>query len=48
MGLGAGGGATGKFCNSYPHFCLEAVFSAPELIQNCMYIPVDYNPVDLP
>ena len=34
MGLGAGGTATGKFCNLYPHLCLETVLPALKLTQN--------------
>ena len=35
MVLGAGGAATGKFCNSYPHLCLETVFAVLKLTKNC-------------
>ena len=35
MCKGAGGAATGKVCNLYPHLCLEAVFPALKLTQNC-------------
>ena len=35
MGLWASGAATEKFCNIYPHLCLEIVFSAPKMTQNC-------------
>ena len=35
MGLQAGSAATRKFCNLYPHLCLETVFPALKLTQNC-------------
>ena len=30
------------FCNSYPHLCLETVFPAPKLAQNC-YLHFNIN-----
>ena len=42
MGLGAGGTATGKFFNLYPHLCLEKVFPAVKLVQNS-YLHCDTN-----
>ena len=32
---GAGDTATGKFWNLYPHLCLETLFPALKLTQNC-------------
>ena len=45
MGLEAGSAATGKFCNLYPHLCLETVFTALKLTQlptNC-YLHYNIN-----
>ena len=35
MGLSRGTATAGTFCNLCPHLCLETVFPAFELTQNC-------------
>ena len=43
LATGSRGTATaGIFCNLYPHLCLETVFPAPKLTQNC-YIHYNIN-----
>ena len=42
LGLAVGTAAAGTFCNLYPHLCLETVFPALKLTQNC-YLHYNIN-----